>query len=128
MIKAALFGICGVFLAMQFKSEKQEYGLLIVLSVSIVLGFLGVSGLAPVFQVLNRMEEMMDISGEYLSVFMKIIGISYLAEFACALCNDAGYGTLASQIEMLGRITILSMSAPILLALLDTIGTILSNG
>ena len=126
MIKASLFGICGVLLAMQFRSGKGEYGLYIVLAVSIVLGFLGISGLSPVLQVLDRMEEMMNLSQGYLAIFMKIIGISYLAEFACALCNDAGYGTLASQIEMLGRITILSMSAPVLLALLDTIGSILS--
>lgn len=126
MIKASLFGICGVLLAMQFKSEKSEYGLYIVLAVSIVLGFLGVSGLSPVLQVVNKMEELMNLNQGYLAIFMKIIGISYLAEFACTLCKDAGYGTLASQIEMLGRITILSMSAPVLLALLDTLQNILS--
>lgn len=126
MMKACLFGICGVLLAMQFKTGKSEYGLFIVLAVSIVLGFLGVSGLAPVLQVFDKMEKMMNLGEGYLEVFMKIIGISYLAEFACTLCKDAGYGTLASQIEMLGRITILSMSAPVLLALLDTLGDILS--
>ncbi len=125
MIKACLFGICGVLLAMQFKSEKSEYGLYIVLLVSIVLGFLGLSGLSPVLEVLDKMEAMMNLNKGYLTIFMKIIGISYLSEFACTLCNDAGYGSLASQIEMLGRITILSMSAPVLLALLDMIGKIL---
>lgn len=126
MIKACLFGICGVLLAMQFRSEKSEYGLYIVLLVSVVLGFLGISGLSPVLEVLDKMEAMMNLNQGYLTIFMKIIGISYLSEFACTLCNDAGYGTLASQIGMLGRITILSMSAPVLLALLDTIGNILS--
>lgn len=126
MIKACFFGICGVLLAMQFKSGKSEYGIFVVLSVSIVLGFLGVSGLSPVLSVIREMEELMNVSQGYLAVFMKIIGISYLAEFACTLCKDAGYGTLASQIEMIGRITILSMSAPVLLTLLDTLGEILS--
>lgn len=126
MIKACLFGICGVLLAMQFKNGKSEYGIFLVLSVSIVLGFVCVSGLSPVLSVIRQMEDLMEVSHGYLEVFMKIIGISYLAEFACTLCKDAGYGTLASQIEMLGRITILSMSAPVLLTLLSTLGEILS--
>jgi stage III sporulation protein AD len=126
MIKAALFCICGVLLALQFKSGKSEYGLFLVLAVSIVLGYLGISGLSPVLEILRKMETMMDLGGDYFSVFMKIIGISYLAEFACTLCKDAGYGTLASQIEMLGKITILGMSSPVLLTLLDTLGSILS--
>lgn len=125
-MKACLFGICGVLLAMQFRSEKSEYGLYIVLFVSIILGSLGIAGLSPIFEVLDKMEKLMNLSQDYFAIFMKIIGISYLAEFACTLCHDAGYGTLASQIEMLGRITILSMSAPVLLALLDTLESILS--
>jgi len=126
MIKAALFGICGVFLALQFRNEKSEYGLLIVIAVSIVLGFLGVSGLTPILEVFHKMEDMMGMENGYLAVFMKIIGISYLVDFASMLCKDAGYGTLASQLEMLGRITVLGMSAPILLTLLDTLSSLLS--
>lgn len=126
MIKACLFGICGVLLAMQFKNGKSEYGIVLVLAVSIVLGFLCISGLSPVLSVVRQMEALMGVEHGYLEIFMKIIGISYVAEFACTLCKDAGYGTLASQIEMLGRITILSMSVPVLLSLLSVLEEILS--
>ena len=125
MMKACIFSVCGVLLALQFKTEKSEYGLYIILAVSIVLGFLGLAGFVPIMTVLEKMEEMMNIKDGYLKIFMKMLGISYLVEFAAALCQDAGYGTLASQLEMLGKLTILSISSPILLALLEMLETML---
>lgn len=125
MIKAVLFGICGVLLAMQFRSGKSEYGLYIVLAVTIALGFMGISGLSPILEVFEEMQRLIGMDSGYMAIFMKIIGISYIAEIACTLCRDAGYGTLASQLEMLGRVTILCMSAPVLLSLLKVLGDIL---
>ena len=52
---------------------------------------------------------------------MKMIGITYLAEFSSGICKDAGYQTIAAQVEMFGKLTILVLSLPILLTLLKTI-------
>ena len=41
--------------------------------------------------------------------------------FASQLCKDAGYSAIASQIEVAGKLTILTISMPILMALLKTI-------
>ena len=50
-----------------------------------------------------------------------MIGITYIAEFSSGLCKDAGYGSLGSQIEIFGKLSVLAVSMPILLALLDTV-------
>ena len=52
---------------------------------------------------------------------MKIIGITYIAEFSADICKDAGYGTLASQIGIFSKLSILAVSMPVLSALLQTI-------
>ena len=54
-------------------------------------------------------------------MLLKMLGISYIAEFASGICKDAGYGALGSQIEMFGKLLILAVSAPVLLALLETL-------
>ena len=44
-----------------------------------------------------------------------------MAEFAAGMCRDAGYGSLGSQIEIFGKLSILALSMPILLALFGTL-------
>ena len=52
---------------------------------------------------------------------LKMIGITYIAEFSSGVCRDAGYQTIAVQIEIFSRLTILALGMPVLLALLETI-------
>ena len=49
-----------------------------------------------------------------------------IAEFSAGICRDAGYQTMAGQIEIFGKLTILVMGLPVLLALLQTIQEFLS--
>ena len=55
-----------------------------------------------------------------------MIGITYIAEFSAGICKDAGYGALGTQIEIFGKLSILAVSMPILLALLETLKVFLS--
>ena len=43
------------------------------------------------------------------------------AEFASGICRDAGYAALGTQIEIFGKLSILAVSIPVILALLDTL-------
>ena len=53
-------------------------------------------------------------------------GISYVAEFSSGICRDAGYGAIGKQIEIFGKLSILAVSMPIVLALLETLERFLS--
>ena len=57
---------------------------------------------------------------------MKMIGITYIAEFSSGICKDAGYGSLGNQIEIFGKLSILAVSMPILMALMEMVQDILS--
>ena len=62
----------------------------------------------------------------YISTLIKMSWITYVAEFSSGICKDAGYQTIAVQIEIFGKLMILVLSMPILTALLDTIREFLS--
>jgi len=49
------------------------------------------------------------------------LGVAYLAEFGSALCKDAGQSAIAGQIELVGKLTILAISMPVVTALFETI-------
>lgn len=56
-----------------------------------------------------------------MTTLMKMVGITYVAEFTSGICKDAGFGALGGQIEIFGKLSILAISTPILLALLETL-------
>ncbi len=122
MIKIALIGIAAVFAAMLFRNGKTEYGLFISIVAGILIFTFGVGKLSSILAVFNRIQEEIGVNKEYIQILLKIIGITYVSEFSANLCRDAGYGAIAGQIEFVGKLSILAVSLPILMALLDTVG------
>ena len=68
-----------------------------------------------------RIQNFVQIDTSYLSILMKMVGITYIGEFASSVCKDSGHATIASQIELFSKLTILILSLPVLSALLHTI-------
>lgn len=121
MIKVALLGIAAVFLALPLKGSKPEYGTGISLAACILILLLGINKLQIIVDGIGRIQGYLAFGEAYIRLLFKIVGITYVAELASELCRDAGYQTIANQVEMVGRLTILTMSMPVLLSLLDTI-------
>lgn len=126
MVKAAIIGIVAVMIAIQFKGGKSEYGLYIGAAACIIITALGLTRLEIILDTINRIQGYLSINKTYFSILFRIIGITYISEFASSLCKDAGHTAIAGQIELVGKLSILTVSMPILLALLDTINEFLA--
>ena len=121
MVQAAILGLAAVLLAIQFKGQKSEYGIYIALAASILIFGMGIGKIEIILAALKEIQGYIQIKEAYISLLIKIVGITYVAEFASELCKDAGYGAIAGQIEVVGKLTILTISMPVLMALLRTI-------
>lgn len=121
IIQMAGVGVVGTLLALQFKNGKNEYAIYTVIAVSLVL-FYGMKDKLELIQdTVSAINSMVNIDTDYVAILLKMIGITYVAEFATGICKDAGYQTIASQIEIFAKLTILTFSMPVLEALLLTI-------
>lgn len=121
IIQIGAIGVLGAILAIQFKSGKSEYGIYISIALSVLIFFSIVERLETIVQVIKSIGEQVQIKSTYIMALLKMLGVTYVAEFASAICKDAGYQTIAQQIEIFSKLTILALSMPILLALLETI-------
>ena len=121
IIQIAAAGVMGTLLALQFKSGKSEYGIYIVIAVSLILCYGMKDRLMIIEEAIQTITSLVTVNASYMQILLKLIGITYIAEFATGICKDAGYGTIASQIEIFSKLTILAFSMPILEALLLTI-------
>ncbi|MCD7725544.1 MAG: stage III sporulation protein AD [Clostridiales bacterium] len=123
LVKIGLIGIVGVLLAVGLKNYKGEYGVYIGIAVCLVI--LGYTTRYFTL-ILERMEQLRGYLNEnyqYLTVLLKAVGATYACEFCAGICKDAGYGGIAGQVEMLGKLYILLMGMPVLLALMESIQT-----
>lgn len=121
IIQIGAIGVLGAILAIQFKNGKSEYGIYISIALSVLIFFSIVGRLETIVQVIKSIGEQVQIKSTYIMALLKMLGVTYVAEFASAICKDAGYQTIAQQIEIFSKLTILALSMPILLALLETI-------
>ncbi|HJB45540.1 MAG TPA: stage III sporulation protein AD [Candidatus Mediterraneibacter surreyensis] len=126
MIQAGIIGVVGAVLAIQLKAGKSEYGIYICVATGVILFAMIIDRLAVFINTLEQITSYIDLDSGYLSTMFKMIGITYIAEFSSGICKDAGYQTLAGQIEIFGKLTILILGLPVLLALLQTIQEFLS--
>ena len=126
MLKVGILGVAGVLLAIQFKSGKTEYGIYISVALSLVI-FNGVfEQLKYLIEMIREIENYIEIDHSYITTLLKMLGITYIADFSSAICKDAGYQAIASQIEIFGKLTVMVLSMPVLYALLNTIREFLS--
>lgn len=126
IIQVSVIGIVAVLLALQFKSKYGEFGIYISLVTTIILFFFAITKMEIVIDTINKIYNQITLSSLYLDILLKIVGIAYIAEFSSQLCKDAGYSAIASQIEVVGKLTILVVSLPILLSIIDTVTAFLT--
>ena len=124
----AILTVMSALMAVYFKSVKSEYGLYISLIVCVVAMFFGISKLTYFMEVIELLRGYIGLDNAYVVIILKIIGISYVAEFASDVCKDCGYSAMSSQIQMVGKLTIFGISIPIIMTLLETIGKCFEMG
>lgn len=125
IITIAAAGIATILLAVQLKSIRGEYAVYMVMAAGFFIFFYGTGKLKAILETLEQIQGYIKINSVYLVTLMKMIGITYVAEFASGICKDAGYGSLGGQIEIFGKLSILGISMPILLALFKTLESFL---
>ena len=121
MIQVGILGVTGILLAAQLKQEKSEVAIYLSIAISLLIFFGILDSLKVLVVTVREISSYIQIDTSYILTLMKMLGITYIAEFSSGLCKDAGYTAIAGQIEMFGKLTILVLSLPILLALLRTI-------
>ena len=89
--------------------------------IGLVIMGLAVGKVAYLFETMGRIQDMLPSESGYVSTLIRMVGITYIGQFASGICKDAGYGTTAAQIELFCKLSVMILSMPVLLALLETI-------
>lgn len=127
MLKIAIIAVMAVFLALPLKNSKPEFSTMIIISGCLLILGCAVSKLGSIIEVVVSVKKYMGDEAVYLGILMKIIAITYIAEFGASICRDSGYSAIGNQVEFFGKLMILAVSMPIITTLLETISSIMGK-
>jgi len=102
---------------------RSIYLLFLSLSVSAaVLIFVSVlPQMTGIISTLNQLGAQSGVNSEYIIIILKTIGISYISEFGAQICADAQEASLAQSVELAGRVSIMAVSTPIIMSMVNYI-------
>ena len=121
IIKIVAFAFVALFIILIFKGRKDDIAVQISIITGILIFMFIVPKLTIVLDFLQNLSNKSNIDFIYLNTVFKILGIAYLTSFCSEICKDAGEGNIASKVEFAGKVLILGLSIPILMAVLQAI-------
>ena len=78
--------------ANSFKGTRPEYSVYLSLAAGICIFSYMTGKLSYLFSSVLKIQEYLPVDAQYLETLLKMIGITYVSEFAAGICKDAGYG------------------------------------
>ena len=114
-------GVMGTMLTVMLKKYSPEISLVTAFVTGILILMIVIQEVFPVVDIFKRMASVSGIDNEYIAVVLKVVVISYIAEFGVQLCGDAGVKTVASKIELAGKVLIMIVSAPVFIEFLEKV-------
>jgi stage III sporulation protein AD len=121
IVKVVAFAFITLFVVLVFKNKRDDLIVHISIVAGVVIFLFMIDKITSVLQLLQELALKANIDFIYLNIVFKILGIAYLASFCAEICKDAGQGNLGSKVEFAGKILILVMAIPILMAVLQSI-------
>lgn len=125
MVKIGIFGIAAAFLALILKREKEEFAILLILTAGVLLFACALAQASTVITFIQSMMEQLSFDSDYLAVLIKMLGITYVGEFAASVCQDAGYHSVSGQIQAFARLSIVILSLPYLAYFVEVVESFL---
>ena len=121
VIKIIGIAFIAIIIIIMLKQYRPEFTIYVSIIAGVLIIALSMDKLAGIINILTTLSNKTGINSEYLGILLKITGIAILTEFAVSICKDSGESAIASKIDFGGKIIVISMSIPIISALLELI-------
>ena len=108
--------MCVIICCLLIKKEAPSYVSVIVLMTGLFIAIYMLSSFSVVTGYIGVLTNSVDIERGYIKIIMKIA-----TQFVSDICRDNGFSAVASQLELLCRVSIVLISMPVIIALLEMV-------
>lgn len=128
VFKIAVFALLAASVIVLVRTYRPEMAMQIGIISGLMLLIYIVLQTSGILESISSISARYGIDTGYIGLLIKIIGIAYIAQFAGEICKDAGESSLASKVELGGRVLILAAALPAALSLLDMVASLIPAG
>ncbi|MBU5265299.1 stage III sporulation protein AD [Virgibacillus proomii] len=121
ILQIVTLGIVATLLFLILKNVNQTFAFFVILITGIIIFISVIQQINSIFQLIKTLGTKAQVDGMYLETILKIIGIAYITELGASITKDAGLASVASKIELAGKIFILLLAIPIITAVIEAI-------
>lgn len=121
VVKIVGIAIFAVIMIIILKSYRPEMALILSIVTGIGIMLYAIYKMTPVVNVLNDLVNKSGINTEFLMIIIKVIGIAYIVEFGKNICVDAGQTSIATKLEMAGKVIIVVLTIPLISSLVNVL-------
>lgn len=107
------FCITGLIATVILKRQKDDYGTVLSLFLTVTLTICAIGILEPCIAYLKYLGKGSSVS-EYLTLIFKSCGIGLITSISSDICKDCGESALGNKIELCGKCLLISLSLPLL--------------
>ncbi len=125
IIKIIGVGFTALIIIIVIKQYKPEFAVYISIIAGIIIILMIMDKLSAIIELITTLTNKTSVGSSFLTILLKITGIAILTEFAVSICKDSGETAIANKIDLGGKVIIISISIPIITALLELITSIL---
>lgn len=119
MVKIIGVGLVGAVAALIVKEYKPQMAVPIGIATAVLLFFMILSQVGYVVDIITMTAARLNLNMEYITAILRMIAVAYLSQFGAEICRDAGQNAIAAKIELAGKVLIVVLSIPVLLALMN---------
>ena len=121
IVKIIGVGLTALVIIVILKQYKPEFAIYVSIVTGMIIFLVVIDKVKAIIDLLTNLSNKSGINAEYLKILLKITGIAILTEFAVSICKDSSETAIASKIDFGGKVIVISMSIPIISALLEII-------
>ena len=116
-----VIGIIGALVCVVINQYKPEYTVLAAIATGLVILLLLMPGLSSILEYINDISLIGKIDLSFGKTIVKALGICIVTQLASDTCRDCGQSSIASKIELGGKVSVLAVSIPIFVSLIETV-------
>lgn len=121
VIKIVGLSVFAVIMIIILKNYRPEMALVLSIITGIGIMLYAISKMSSVINVLNDLVSKSGVNTDFLLVIIKVIGIAYIVEFGKNVCIDAGQSSIATKLEMAGKVVIVVLTIPLISSLVNVL-------
>lgn len=121
ILQIVSLGILTAILYLVIKDLHPTIAYVLVIVAGIIIFLSILEQISSVFELIYYVSNQANLEAVYVETILKVIGIAYIVEIGASMTRDAGLASLATKIELAGKIFIILLAIPIIRSLIETI-------